>query len=78
MVLTLVVTIFRIINLAAVSITSYHGNGPYFETQTLAARTITEKSLFAVLLVLCYLRGLKLLRIPPFTGPVTQSIMDVS
>ena len=75
---TVVVTVFRIINMSSVGIYHYDGNGPFFNSQTLADRTFTEKSLFAVLLVLVYLRGLKLLRIPPFTGPVTQSIMDVS
>jgi len=46
------------------------------DTQSLGDRFVIEKAIFAIVLLLCFLRGLKLLRIPPFTGPVTQSIMD--
>jgi hypothetical protein len=72
------VAITRITNGISLGILSYEANGGFLDTQSLADRFIVEKALFAVLLLLCFLRGLKLLRIPPFTGPVTQAIMDVS
>ena len=71
------VAIMRITNGINLGILSFEPNGPYLDTQSLGDRIIVGKALFAVLVLLCFLRGLKLLRIPPFTGPVTQSIMDV-
>lgn len=36
-----------------------------------------EKTVLSLLVVMCFLRGLKLLRIPPYSGAVVESIMDV-
>ena len=75
--LSIVVAIFRIMNRISLSILDYTPAGPYTNVLSLANNVIAERALFSILIVFCYLRGLKLLRIPPFTGPVTQSIMDV-
>jgi hypothetical protein len=68
----------RFISGVALADTGYHPDGPFKDYQWIAKIFVNEQAVLSVLLILCYLRGLKLLRIPPFTGPVTQSIMDVS
>ena len=74
--LTITITIFRITNQSVLGLITYDGNGPYINFNTVADSFDNERILLSILVVLCYLRGLKLLRIPPFSGPVVQSVMD--
>jgi len=48
----------------------------YVNYQSAAFSASQEQDLIAVFVFLCVLRGLKLLRLSPFTGPVIQSLLD--
>jgi len=48
----------------------------YVPFQLLATMVAYEQYLYGLLIIIAYLRALKFLKIPPFTGPATQSILD--
>lgn len=68
----------RFARYAIVSGTDYSAlDGEYKDVQQILDLVSQEKGLMSVLLMLTFLRSLKLLRIAPSTGAVIQSIMDV-
>lgn len=74
---TIVIVIIRIYIAASLANIDFVLVSPYINFQRLTDLKHSENALLSLLLVMCWLRGLKLLRIPPFTGPVTLSIMEV-
>jgi hypothetical protein len=58
------------------SINLHPESASYSNFFSVATLTAYEQDLFAVFLVLNWLRLLKFFRLQPFTGPLTQSIMD--
>ena len=75
--ITISIFVMRMLVISGLNGVSFEANGPFQNMQRLTDIKHTEEGLSSILLVLCWLRALKLLRIPPFTGPVTQSIMQV-
>jgi hypothetical protein len=72
--------VFRIqviIEAAALSLPVSAGESNYIELQGLGGAMRTFESVLSVFVIMCLLRALKFLRLPPFTGPSVQSIMDV-
>jgi hypothetical protein len=75
--LTLSILVFRCMVIHGLDGIDFELSGPFINMQRLTDLKHTEEGLLAILILMCWLRALKLLRIPPFTGPVTQSIMEV-
>ena len=75
--LTICVVVFRVLVIVGLNNISF-AHGTFQNIHGLTDLKHDEESFLSILLILCWLRFLKLLRIPPFTGPVTQAIMAVS
>jgi len=72
-----VLVILRIRTMVMISETDLHPPGDKFTNlQSMAFIFAYEQDLFALWLTMNWLRLLKFLRIPTFSGPLTQSIMD--
>jgi hypothetical protein len=72
-----VLVILRIRAIVMISELNLHPNGDEFSNfQSMAFIFAYQQDLFALWLTMNWLRLLKFLRIPPFSGPLTQSIMD--
>jgi hypothetical protein len=72
------ITLLRLTILGSLGTTDYEPNGPFVNFSWIGDMVEVDRAMLSVLVIMCYMRGLKLLRIPPYTGAVTQSIMDVS
>jgi hypothetical protein len=69
-----------ILHIITISITLdfFTNENNYINVYKVAKLMVVEESMFAAFIIIAWMRYLKFLKIPPYTGPAAVSILEVT